>query len=168
MSRLAALQPVMFRHAGVWSGQFRRLGPDGQIEAQFRSEVIFRVLDDALWPNIYRQTNTYFGDDGAVVQSFDTEGWYDTDRIRYASDRVRGWAADDPLDEHAANTLLFMEILYRPGETVYEMAQISACGDHRTRTVQFLKDGRTMQRTLIDESRLTSDWAAFDAARGRS
>lgn len=163
--KLARLLPVTSRHVGVWDGMFRRVDADGIIVASFRSRVIFRLLDDAHWPAIYRQTNSYFAPDGSVMQSFDTEGSFVGDRIRYESDRVRGWAADDPLDEYGANSLLFMDILYRPGERVYEMAQISECGQYRTRTVQFLKDGRTMQRTLIDETLLTRDWQAFDAGQ---
>ena len=165
--RLAKLMPVTVRHVGVWDGIFRRVDAAGIITDSFRSQVVFRVFDDDQWPNIYQQTNSYFAPDGRVTQSFDTAGAFEGDRIRYASDRVRGWAADDPLDEFGANALLFMEILYRPNERVYEMAQISDCGHYRTRTVQFLKDGRTVQRTLIDETLRTTDWQSFDAEQGR-
>lgn len=165
MSRLAQFLPVTSRHVGVWAGTFRRLDADGNKTAEFRSEVIFRLLDNALWPNVYRQTNIYYDDAGAVTQRIDTDGHFDGERLRYESDRVRGWAADDPLDERGNNALLFMEILYREAEYVYEMAQISQCGQFRTRTVQFLRDGRTVQRTLIDETLVTTDWQTFDADR---
>ena len=166
--RLAALMPITARHVGVWDGMFVRVNEGGDVSARFRSQVVFRLLDDSHWPKIYRQTNTYFAADGSIMQSFDTEGWFEGDRIRYSSDRVRGWAADDPLDEYGANALLFMEILYRENEHVYEMAQISACSQYRTRTVQFLKNGRTTQRTLIDERLRTTDWRTFDTEQSRA
>lgn len=165
--RFAKMMPITARHVGIWDGVFVRVGEDGEVSARFRSQVVFRLLDDSSWPNIYRQTNTYFAADGSITQSFDTEGWFEGDRIRYGSDRVRGWAADDPFDEYGANALLFMELLYRENEHVYEMAQISGCGQYRTRTVQFLKNGRTTQRTLIDERLRTTDWQTFDAEQGQ-
>ena len=42
-----------------------------------------------------------------------------------------------------------------------EMINISDDGQHRTRITQFLKDGRNMRRTLIDEELVSSDWTKF-------
>lgn len=163
--KLATHLPVTCRSVGVWGGTFRRLNPQGDKLEEVRSEVIFRIFDDDKWPHIYRQTNSYFDAQGNITQSFDTDGWFEGDRLRYESDRVRGWCADDPYDEYGRNSLLFMEILYREGEYVYEIATISDCGQFRARTVQFLKDGQTAQRTLIDEHLITTDWRAYDAKR---
>lgn len=163
--KLAEYLPVTARSVGVWGGMFRRLDPSGNKYEEIRSEVIFRVFDDAKWPHIYQQTNTYFDEAGNITLSYDTNGYFDGDRLRYESDRVRGWCADDPLDEYGRNALLFMEILYRDAEYVYEIATMSDCGKFRARTVQFLKAGQVTQRTLIDEYLITKDWQAHDADR---
>ena len=163
--KLAEYLPVTARSVGVWSGTFCRVNPVGQTYEKLRSEVIFRVFDDSLWPNVYRQTNSFFDEEGNVIQSYDTEGYFDGDRLRYESERVRGWCADDPFDEYGRNSLLFMEILYREDEYVYEIATISDCGNYRARAVQFLHAGKTTQRTLIDEQLVTRDWQAYDEER---
>lgn len=168
--KLAQYMPVTVKSIGVWGGTFCRVNPDGKTYEKLRSEVIFRVFDDEKWPHIYRQTNSFFNQAGEMIQTYDTEGYFDKDRLRYESGRVRGWAADDPMDEFGRNALLFMEILYRKNEYVYEIATMSDCGKFRARTVQFLKDGQTTQRTLIDEHLITKDWKTYDAEReaGRS
>ena len=164
--RLAEHLPVIARHAGVWEGNFVRLDAASNVDARFRSQIVFRLFDDAHWPNIYLQTNTYWLPDGSV-QSFDTPGSFRDGRIRFESQRVRGWSADDPLDTESANALLFMDVLYMPGAHIYEMAQISRDNSRRSRCVQFVRDATTVQRTLIDETLLTRDWRAFDAKNGR-
>jgi hypothetical protein len=164
--RLAEYLPVIVRHAGVWEGTFARIDADNNVQAKFRSQIVFRLLDDAHWPDIYLQTNTYWLPGGSV-QSFDTPGSFRDGRLWFESDRVRGWSADDPLDTEGANALLFMEVLYDPGTHIYEMAQISRDNTRRSRAVQFVRDAVTIQRTLIDETLLTRDWRAFDQANGR-
>ena len=51
-----------------------------------------------------------------------------------------------------------------PGTYLYEMIQISDCGDYRSRTWHWFRDGRCIQRTLIDEQKVTSDWRAVKGA----
>ncbi len=43
------------------------------------------------------------------------------------------------------------------------MIQLSDCGRYRARVWQWFKDGRLDRRTLIDEEKVSDDWAAWPA-----
>jgi hypothetical protein len=160
-SKLAQVMPVMARHEGVWEGMFRRLNPEGQILEAFKAQITVRYFPDERWPEVYHQTNRYFLPDGKITQ-YDTMGGFKDGKLVFESARVIGWSLDDPTDIYKRNALMFMDYVQEPGLHVYEIMQISDCNRYRTRMAQFLKDGRTFQRTLIDEERLTTDWAAVD------
>jgi hypothetical protein len=51
------------------------------------------------------------------------------------------------------------------GMYVHEIVSVSSDGRYRARATQYLKEGRLVSRTLIDEEKITEDWAAYDAAR---
>jgi hypothetical protein len=155
-SRIASILPVLARHEGVWDGWFRRIDPNGNKLEEFQTRVIVRYLSDDHWPNIYHQTNAYTLPNG-VSQQIDTNGSVQDGRLVFASTRVSGWSVDDPTDPHRRSALMHMDFLTDPGLHMYEMMQISDCGRHRTRVAQFLRDGLTVSRTLIDETRV-GDW----------
>ena len=154
--RIATVLPVLARHEGVWDGWFRRVGPNGDKLEEFETRVIVRYLDEGRWPNIYHQTNAYTLPDG-TSQRIETHGSFSEGKLIFQSPRVDGWSVDDPTDPNRRSALMYMDFLNDPGLHVYEMMQISDCGRHRTRVAQFLRDGLTISRTLIDETR-TGDW----------
>ncbi len=155
-SRIATILPVLARHEGVWDGWFRRVAHDGDKLEEFPTRVVVRYLDDDHWPDIYHQTNSYTRPDG-TSQQIETRGSVHDGRLVFKSARVDGWSIDDPTDPNRRSALMYMDFLTDPGLHVYEMMQISDCGQHRTRVAQFLRDGLTISRTLIDETR-TGDW----------
>ena len=152
--------PVLARHEGVWDGTFMRLDANNSVAAQFKSRIIKRFLPDEFWPQIYHQTNIYDLPDG-THQVIDTKGAYRDGKIHFGSARVQGWQLDDTTDPFNRSVLLYMVYTSDPNQYVYEMINISDDGQHRTRITQFLKDGRNMRRTLIDEELVSSDWTKF-------
>ena len=152
--------PVLARHEGVWDGMFRRVDADGRIVEEFSSRIIKRFLPDEFWPMIYHQTNMYDLPDG-TKQVIDTKGKYDDGKVWFESARVDGWQLDDPSDPFNRTVFLYMVYKSDPNQYVYEMINISDDGKNRTRMTQFLQDGKTTKRTLIDEHLVSSDWTKF-------
>ncbi len=152
--------PVVARNEGVWDGMFRRVDANSRITAEFSSRIIKRLLPDDFWPEIYHQTNIYDLPDGKR-QVIDTKGEYRDGKIHFASERVTGWQLDDPADPFNRTVFLYMVYNSAPDQYVYEMVNISDDGQFRTRMTQFLKAGRTVSRTLIDEELVSRDWSKY-------
>jgi len=152
--------PVLARHEGVWDGMFRRVDATGKVTAEFSSRIIKRFLPDEQWPKIYHQTNKYVLPDG-TRQVIDTFGEYRDGKIHFESERVTGWQLDDPADPFHRSVFLYMVYKSDPDKYVYEMINISDDGKFRTRMTQFLKDGKTTSRTLIDEELVSRDWSKY-------
>ena len=55
-----------------------------------------------------------------------------------------------------------MEFIDGSGLSVHELVVISADGLHRSRAAQYLREGRIVRRTQIDETRQSIDWQAWD------
>lgn len=155
---LKAKFPVLARCEGVWKGVFRRFDGAGKLAAEFKSTITKRYLQDAPWPKVYHQTNHYDFADGKS-QTIDTFGHYADGKIHFESDRVKGWQLDDPADPFKRSIFLHMVYKNDPEQYVYELINVSDDGKYRTRMTQFLKGGRTVQRTMIDEEKVTSDWS---------
>ncbi|MDX2144502.1 MAG: hypothetical protein SFV19_14185 [Rhodospirillaceae bacterium] len=162
---LAAMRkalPIIARHEGVWEGIYRRYDAQGQSIGMHRSRVVMRLRPEAANDEFYDQTNIYYHPDGRT-EVIQTKGVFDGERLRFYSDRVDGWSKDDITDPENRSCMLFMIFKqdigwYTAGVQVYELINISDCDRYRTRMTQHLKDGRTLTRTLIDETRRTRDW----------
>ncbi len=152
--------PALAKNEGVWDGMFRRVDADGRITAEFKSRIIKRYLPDETWPDMYHQTNIYNLANGER-QQFDTKGWFADGKIHFSSDRVDGWQMDDPADSFQRTVFLYMVYKSNLDQYVYEMINVSDDGRYRTRMTQFLKDGQTVRRTLIDEELVSRDWTGF-------
>ena len=157
--------PIMAMNEGVWDGMYRRYGPDGALMAAFKSRVVMRYRDDAPADQMYHQTNLYEFPDGKrqVIESY---GQFDGEKLTFGSDRdISGWAADDKTDPNGRTCLLYMDVnsptpQLEKGTHCYELVQMSECGQYRLRAAQYMKDGKLVMRTLIDEQRVTTDWAS--------
>ncbi|MFC7292791.1 DUF3598 domain-containing protein [Hirschia litorea] len=147
--------PLLARHEGIWEGWYRYIDVDGnQIDAH-RSRLICRIPDDT--PNIYHQTNHYTWEDGRTdIRDF--KGHAEGVRLIFNNDIIKGWSAEEPLDEHRRTMMLHWTRVGEPEIYLYEMIQLSDCGNFRTRVWQWLKNGKTVQRTLIDEERISHEW----------
>lgn len=152
--------PALAKNEGVWDGMFRRLDAEGRITAEFKSRIIKRYLPDETWPNMYHQTNMYEFDDGER-QRIDTKGWFSEGKIHFSSERVDGWQMDDPADPFQRTVFLYMVYKSNPDQYVYEMINVSDDGRYRTRMTQFLQNGQTVSRTVIDEELVSRDWSGF-------
>ncbi|MEM7763615.1 MAG: DUF3598 domain-containing protein [Pseudomonadota bacterium] len=153
---LKAQLPILARHEGVWDGYYRYYNAAGDKTDEHRSRLLCRFPD----ANTYHQTNLYFWLDGKTENRDFPTKVADGRLVFYTE--IDGWAADEPLDTHKRTTLLNWTRKDDPSLYLYEMIQISDCGQYRSRTWHWFRDNRLFQRTLIDEQRVSEDWAAFD------
>ncbi len=155
--------PHIAQQQGVWRGVFRRYDADGRLTAEFPSEITMRVMpkDGRL---MYHQTNRYLpaGEPEEVLESY---GEVRDGRVYFGNARLDAWKMDVPDDPSGRSAVILMQYKDGSGLYVHEIVSVSADGRHRARATQYLKDGRIVRRTLIDEDKVTDDWAAYDAAR---
>ena len=150
--------PLLARNEGVWEGWYRYFDTSGKLVDQHRSRLFCRLIDDG--PNPYHQTNHYFWEDGRVdVRDF--PAWYENGRIWWDNDLIKGWAAAMKPDDYNRSTCLNWTRRGEPGLYLYEMIQHAADGIHRARVWQWFKDDVCVQRTLIDEKRVSHDWRSW-------
>lgn len=152
---LRAAMPTLARHEGIWEGYYRYFDEQGNKVDEHKSRLVCRFLDEGDIP--YHQTNYYTWDDGRTeTREFPAE--YRDGRLWWDNDLIKGWAADVDLDEDQRTSMLHWQRSDDPDTYLYEMIQLSDCGNYRTRVWQWIKDGKTVQRTLIDEHRVSDDW----------
>ena len=155
MSDIRERMPLLARHEGVWDGWYRYYDAEGNKTDEHRSRLVCRFPDTGAVD--YDQTNHYSWADGRTdVRPF--PALLAGDRIAFQSDLIDGWAADVALDNHHRTTMLNWVRKNEPGVYLYEMIQISDCGNFRSRVWHWFRDGRLFQRTLIDEQRVSSEW----------
>ena len=153
---LRKAMPLLARHEGVWDGYYRYYDAAGVKIDEHKSRLLCRIRDD----REYHQTNLYRWADGkkdtrdfpATIR--DDRLWFDTD--------ISGWAASVPLDESERTMMLHWVRKNEPDLYLYEMIQISDDGEARARVWHWFKNDRLLQRTLVDERRVSSDWAAYE------
>jgi hypothetical protein len=147
--------PILYRHSGVWDGFYRYYDADGNKTDEHKSRLLCRFPDE----DTYHQTNYYFWENGETeIRDFPTR--IENNKIIFYTE-IQGWAAEVPLDEHSRTVMLYW---VRPQEDdlhLYEMIQISDCGNYRNRVWQWFKNGRLFQRTLIDEQFVSKDWQDY-------
>lgn len=147
--------PNLARHEGVWDGHYRYYDIDGNKTDEHRSRLICRITGDDKVP--YHQTNQYSWADGRTeVRDFPTT--YSFGRVIFDNELIYGWCTEIPEDDFHRTLMLHWT---RKGEgdvELYEMIQLSDDGNHRHRTWQWYKGGRLVQRTLIDEHRVSHNW----------
>ena len=148
--------PLLARHEGVWDGYYRYFDISGNRIDEHKSRLLCRMVgaDD------YHQTNYYFWEDGRK-DTRDFPAVVKEDRLVFYTE-ISGWAAEVPLDEHNRTIMLHWTRNNEPDLYLYEMIQISDCGQYRARVWQWFRQGRLFQRTLVDEQRMSNDWQAYD------
>lgn len=151
--------PLIARHEGAWEGFYRYYDPEGRQTDLHKSRLLCRFPN----PDEYHQTNHYYWADGRTeVRDFPSR--VENGRLVFYT-AIDGWAAEVPLDEHHRTIMLHWTRREDPDLYLYEMIQLSDCGDFRARVWQWFRGGRLAQRTLIDERRVSDDWRAYE---GRS
>lgn len=157
-TELKTLMPLLARHEGVWEGVYRYYDAAGNKIDEHRSRLLCRF--PATGP-AYHQTNLYKWADGRTeVRDFPAS--IVNGRISWDNELINGWAADVPLDDFKRTTMLNWTRTGEPDLYLYEMIQISDDGQSRSRTWQWFKQDRLFQRTLIDETFISSDWKSWD------
>jgi CpeT/CpcT family (DUF1001) len=141
--------PSISRQAGVWKGRFRRYDAGGQLSADFASTITvkFDFLDVE---KPYQQTNFYEYADGKT-QTIQSSGKVEGARIVFVNDQIEGWAAEVPSDDTQQMSVFSMRYKDGSGLYVHEVVSLSADGRSRHRATQYLKEGKVVRRTLIDE-----------------
>ena len=147
--------PILARHEGIWDGWYRYYDPDGNKFDEHRSRLVCRFPETG--PHPYHQTNHYSWADGRTeVRDFPAD--YSYGRLVFNNDLITGWAAEEPLDDLHRSVMLYWQRKGEPELELYEMIQISDCGQHRHRVWHWYRSGRIAMRTLIDESFVSRDW----------
>jgi hypothetical protein len=148
--------PLLARNEGVWEGWYRYYDAAGGKTDEHKSRLLCRFPG----PDEYRQTNHYYWADGRKeVREFPSR--LAGDRIVFHTE-IDGWAAEVPLDENRRTLMLHWKRRNEPGLYLYEMIQLSDCGNFRARVWQWFRGDRLAQRTLVDERRVSDDWSAYE------
>jgi hypothetical protein len=149
--------PTLARHEGVWDGHYRYYNAEGNKIDEHQSRLICRFPTQGEFD--YEQSNHYSWANGKrEIREFPAVGA--GDRIVFKSDLIDGWAADVKLDSSGRTTMLHWVRRGEPGVYLYEMIQISDCGHFRSRVWHWFREGRLIQRTLIDEHKVSTNWQA--------
>lgn len=156
----ALVMASVARLVGVWKGTFRRYDAEGKLTAEFPSEIIARLKPDGNLVR-YHQTNKYQLPDGKL-QVIESIGEVRDGRIWFQNERVDGWSMEVAQDTSRRMTILMMNFKDGSGSYVHEVISLSDDGQKRSRATQFLKDGKVIRRTLIDEEKVTDDWATYE------
>lgn len=153
---LRETMPLLARHEGVWDGYYRYFDINGDKLDEHKSRLLCRIPG----VNEYHQTNYYFWQDGRRDLR-DFPALVKDKRLIFHTD-ISGWAAEVPLDEHGRTIMLHWTRNNEPDLYLYEMIQISDCGQYRARVWQWFRGGRLLQRTLVDEQRVSEDWRSYE------
>ena len=148
--------PLLARHEGVWDGFYRYYDPNGDKIDEHKSRLLCRLPGE----NEYHQTNLYRWADGKrETRDFPTR--VEGNRLIFFTE-IDGWAAAVDLDTFGRTMMLNWKRKDDPGLYLYEMIQISDCGTARARVWQWFRNDRLLQRTLVDERRVSTDWRAYE------
>lgn len=152
---IKSAMPLLARNEGIWEGWYRYYDQQGNKVDEHRSKLICRFPASGPYP--YHQTNHYTWSDGKrEVRDFPAT--FRDGRVWFENELIHGWAAEVPLDEHHRTVMLYWRRKGEPDTYLYEMIQVSDCGRYRQRVWQWIRDGRCVLRTLIDEQKLTDNW----------
>lgn len=153
---LRAAMPLLARNEGVWEGHYRYYDANGDKVDEHKSRLICRIRED----RDYHQTNLYRWSDGRR-ETRDFPARIENNRLILYTE-IDGWASAVDLDEHQRTMMLHWTRKNEPDLYLYEMIQLSDDGESRARVWQWFKSDRLFQRTLIDELRVSTDWASYD------
>lgn len=155
MHSLKTSMPLLARHEGIWEGQYRYFNNAGELVDQHKSRLICRLPDDGPYP--YHQTNIFLWADGRS-ETRDFPAVFRDGKLHWDSGLVHGWATEAPEDRHHRTLLLSWLRRDLPDAYLYEMIQISDCGQYRSRVWQWIAAGQVRMRTFIDEELVSRSW----------
>jgi hypothetical protein len=154
--------PSLASSAGVWDGEYIHVDRDAKVIDRHRSRLLVRVFDEGELP--YHQTNIYMWDDGRQDR-FDFRGQYvnGSREIAFDTPRITGFVKELPEDPFNRSRFLYWRRKDLPEVYFYELITVTDDKRQRYRTWQWIheRDG-VFQRTLINERKVSDDWAAYD------
>ena len=139
--------PLLARHEGRWAGVYVHVDAEGREIDRHESLLECSFPEHGDPP--YHQRNTYTWP-GGRQEVFDFPASHVTGAIVFDTPRISGraWEVDE-------NTIVLTWTRKDiEGASLYEMIQLSPCGEHRTRTWHWLHAGDVFRRTLIKETRV--------------
>jgi len=139
--------PLLARHAGDWQGEYIYLDNTGNILDRHASHLTSTFPVDG--SSDYYQINRYTWADGRA-EEHRFPGTYRDGKLYLESERISGYSWE--VDEKTI--LLTWVYKTNPSNYLYEMIQLSPCGNHRARTWHWFRDGEIYQRTIIKEQRV--------------
>lgn len=153
-AQLRRRMPLTTKMEGVWEGTFRRVGPKGEIIEALPSRITVQLLPDGEAYD-YRQINV-LNPDSDAEQRIESYGKWDVDRLRFFNTRLEGWAQAVAADEAGQTAVFLMEFKDGSGLTVSEVVSFRPGNpDARMRATQYMREGRIVRRTLIDETKVS-------------
>jgi hypothetical protein len=139
--------PVLARHEGDWVGTYTLIDIEGTILDKHNSHLTCQFPESGSYP--YYQINRYNWPDGKR-EEHQFPGTYRDKKLWFDMERIQGhaWEPDD------STIILHFTYKATPEIYLYEMIQISPCGNHRARTWHWFKNDQIYRRTLIQEERM--------------
>lgn len=143
--------PLLARHEGEWEGEYIYVDAAGKEIDRHRSHLSCTFPTHGEFP--YVQINRYIWADGRK-EVIDFPAKYADGRIWWDTDRITGWATSVSEDLEGRTTMLNWVRKDMPDIYLYEMIQISADNQKRSRTWHWFRNDELYQRTIITERRI--------------
>ena len=142
--------PLLARHEGEWVGTYIDVDPEGNVLDRYQSHLSCQFPTEG--PYQYYQLNTYTWPDGKQ-QVHHFPATYKDKRIYFDTERIQGHAWE--IDQNVV--ILTWTYGNDPSTGLYETIYLSPDGNHRTRNWQWMTKGVLSKRTLIKETRKSSE-----------
>lgn len=139
--------PLIYKHAGVWEGNYHHVNIDGDLIDTHKSRV------ECVFPEegevVYIQCNKF---DWANGKSYEVEfsGIIKDEKIYWDTETFSGYGW-----ESGNCVLLHLDRKDDPGASFTEIIVMGEDGRHRARTWHWFKDGICFKRTLCNETKIS-------------
>lgn len=147
MSIIKEEMPLLVRHEGEWEGNYKIIDNNGNLLDEHRVNISVQFPENS--PYACQLVYKYQWDNGKFEEHYflatyrDQKIWFDTERLQgYA------WEADDSI------VLIWFTYKSSPDISMYEIIQLSPCGNYRYRTMHLLKNHQVFKLTLMQEQRV--------------
>lgn len=160
-STLKEDMPILYRHAGTWEGTYRYYTADGKLVGEHASRLLCRFPTEGDYA--YHQTNIYTYPDGRQeIKEFPCVYENFSKVLIFKIGTIEGWVKEDYDLPGNTSTKLYWERYGNRNIKFYEMIQTDPEFKFRTRTWQWLLDGKNILRTLINEERVSDTWEEYE------
>lgn len=161
MGVITDTMPLVADQAGVWDGEYVHLDADHNIIDRHTSRLVCRLLEDDPAQARLAQSNIYTWADGSQeIRYFETI--FKGDRLWVDNKLISGWVGPDNLDQTKRTILVGWVSKLDATLSFYEFITVSSDGQKKNRTWHWYREGVLFQRTVINETRTTRDWASHD------